>query len=59
MRDRHVYLTPTHCVPVPSIFRRSFMKRRRWNAIVNYSIAALVIASAIVGIADVIMVLES
>jgi hypothetical protein len=35
------------------------MKRRLRTQIIGYTIAALVVASAIVGIADVVMVLES
>jgi hypothetical protein len=35
------------------------MKRCLRNQIIGYTIAALVVASAIVGIADVVMVLES
>ncbi len=35
------------------------MKRRRRNAIISYVVGALVVASAIVGVADVVMLLKS
>ena len=35
------------------------MKRRSWNALVSFTVAALALASAIVGVADVLMLLKS
>ena len=35
------------------------MKRRSWNALVSFTVAALALASAVVGVADVLMMLKS
>ena len=57
MSDRHAYPPPI-CVPVPSM-SEARMKRRRWNALVSFTVAALALACAIVGVADVLMLLKS
>ena len=35
------------------------MKRRGWNALVSFTVAALALESAVVGVADVLMLLKS
>jgi hypothetical protein len=57
MRDRHAHPPPI-CVPVPST-SEARMKRRSWNALVSFTVAALALASAVVGVADVLMLLKS
>ncbi len=57
MRDRHAHPPPI-CVPVPST-SEARMKRLSWNALVSFTVAALALATAVVGVADVMMLLKS
>jgi hypothetical protein len=57
MRDRHAHPHPSACRSPSTSEAR--MKRRSWNALVSFTVAALALASAVVGVADVMMLLKS